>query len=327
MSKPTPSDKRISLVTGGNRGIGYEAVKLLSQRIPEGIIILASRSVENGNAAVKKMKEESGDKPFDNIVVVELDISRKQSLDSAVAFVQERYGKLDDLVHNSAVAAVGGDGNSPEVLEINVTNAKDTVEAFWPLLLAAKKSHTNSNSNSPTSGPKIVVVSSEVGSWYSSSCGPSLQARLDDVEGNDWSKVEGMISEWVEFSKSHSDDTNSNADSNPTSSTWPIPNNPMAQAYCTSKALLNAWARSFAHHHPEIPFVLVCPGYCSTEINNYGGYRPASVGAESITWPLFNAFTSGKFYQDGQELPFTKPIPEDFFEMAAREKEKAMAGQ
>lgn len=53
-----------------------------------------------------------------------------------------------------------------------------------------------------------------------------------------------------------------------------------------------------------------CPGYCATELNNFSGPRPASVGRESISWPVLNHFVSGHFYQDGKELPLVHPIPQ-----------------
>jgi short-subunit dehydrogenase len=48
-------DKQIALVTGGNRGIGYELVKQLA--LNDFKVILTSRDPEMGNETVQKLKE------------------------------------------------------------------------------------------------------------------------------------------------------------------------------------------------------------------------------------------------------------------------------
>jgi NAD(P)-dependent dehydrogenase (short-subunit alcohol dehydrogenase family) len=109
-SKKKMKDTRIILVTGANKGIGYEAVKLLAQKLPAATVLLGSRSVANGEAAIAKMRESAPAHSFDNVSVVEIDITSAASLKAAVATVRERHGKLDVLLHNSGIASVDGDG-------------------------------------------------------------------------------------------------------------------------------------------------------------------------------------------------------------------------
>jgi NAD(P)-dependent dehydrogenase (short-subunit alcohol dehydrogenase family) len=78
--------------------------------------------------------------------------------------------------------------------------------------------------------------------------------------------------------------------------------------YMASKGMLNPWLRNFAKTHKEIPLAVVCPGYCATGLNGFAGTRPAEKGGESIIWPTFNEFESGKFYYDGKEVGYDQPV-------------------
>jgi NAD(P)-dependent dehydrogenase (short-subunit alcohol dehydrogenase family) len=278
---------RVVLVTGANRGIGYEAVKYLSQQLPSATILLSSRSIKNGEEAIKKMQTDTPSSKFSNVEVVQLDITDSSSLSSAVTTIKDKYGKLTDLLHNTGIANVNGDNMSTDVLDVNVRCAKETIDAFLPIM--------------PSSG-KIALVSSEVGAWYTAAADESLRAKLEDVPSNDWSTIQKYIKDWTSFAKNES----SELKWNPTSSM-------LDQAYGTSKAIVTAWARHFARES-KIPIAIVCPGYCATELNGWSGPRSAEQGGISVAWPLLNDFETGHFYQDGKDLPIVFPMPKEFFE-------------
>ncbi|CCG84522.1 protein of unknown function [Taphrina deformans PYCC 5710] len=276
-------NEQVILVTGANRGIGYEAVKFLSQQLPNGVILLGSRSLGNGQDAIKKMQESQSSHKFDNVKVVEVDISSETSLKKAVAEVSDKYGKLDVLLHNSGISQAEGDSLSRKILDVNVTNARDAILAFLPLI--------------PKNG-SVVVVSSEVGSWNMSTQTEDLRNRLNDPKQNSWDKVHALLEDWVSFSRDGKHTEN-----------WPALSMPTG-AYCTSKSLLTAWLRNFASEHAEIQLAIVCPGYCATDLNNNSGPRHASLGGESVSWPILNKFETGQFYQDGAKHPFIMNVPD-----------------
>ncbi len=89
-------DTQVALVTGGNRGIGYELVKQLAQAGFK--VILASRNPESGRKAVQKLKEYNLDVSF-----VAMDVSNQESISQAASAVNEQYGRLDVIINNAGV--------------------------------------------------------------------------------------------------------------------------------------------------------------------------------------------------------------------------------
>lgn len=274
------------LVTGANKGIGYEAVKLLSQRKPEATILLGSRSTKNGDEAISKMKSSVPNHPFSNVKVLEIDITSSSSLKSAVEKVKSEYSTLDVLLHNSGISNLNGDGKHPDVFNVNVRGAKDTIEAFLPIL-------------TPKSG-EITVVSSEVGAWYNHEVDASVRKEFEDVDAVTWEKVEGWMNDWEKF-----------AAGKEAKGKWvPLDKGMIGSMYCASKGILNPWLRKFAKDHKEVKVAVVTPGYCATELNNFSGPRSAEQGGESVIWPILNQYESGKFYEDGKDRSYDEALPD-----------------
>ncbi|WP_462411606.1 SDR family NAD(P)-dependent oxidoreductase [Neobacillus sp. Marseille-QA0830] len=90
-------DKKVALITGGNRGIGYELVKQLALNGFQ--VILASRDLEKGNIAAQKLKEE-----LDlDVSCVEMDVANQDSIHQAAAAINNEFGRLDVLINNAGV--------------------------------------------------------------------------------------------------------------------------------------------------------------------------------------------------------------------------------
>lgn len=88
--------KKIALVTGANKGIGFETAKQLGK---EGITIIAAcRNKERGLAAVAQLKREGIDVEF-----LQLDIDNNAEIRFAYEFILSKYGKLDILVNNAGI--------------------------------------------------------------------------------------------------------------------------------------------------------------------------------------------------------------------------------
>lgn len=93
VSSPTGiSTMSVILVTGGNRGIGYAIVKVLSDRLPSATFIIGCRDTKSGEYAVEQLRGEGVSAALD---VVRIDIEDDGCIRDAVVAIDQKYGKLD----------------------------------------------------------------------------------------------------------------------------------------------------------------------------------------------------------------------------------------
>lgn len=81
------------MVTGGNKGIGFEICRQLASRGV--VVVLAARDEKRGLEAAQKLKD-SG--LSDLIIFHQLDVVEPRSIHSLADFIRTRIGKLDILV-------------------------------------------------------------------------------------------------------------------------------------------------------------------------------------------------------------------------------------
>ncbi len=97
--------KKVALITGANKGLGYEMARQLAQ---SGVtVVLAARDQAKGEAAAEKLKQEGLDVQF-----LKLDVTKKEDYTKAAAFLDKNFGKLDILINNAGVSADGLAGTS-----------------------------------------------------------------------------------------------------------------------------------------------------------------------------------------------------------------------
>lgn len=91
-----PESGRVALVTGANRGLGYEICRQLAGR---GLrVISTSRDEEKGRAAVASLASEGLD-----LAYRQLDVSDPESVAAASDWVAKEFGRLDVLVNNAGI--------------------------------------------------------------------------------------------------------------------------------------------------------------------------------------------------------------------------------
>lgn len=92
----TQQKVKVALITGANRGIGFETAKGLAAL---GItVILGTRDIRKGQAAAQQLQ----DLGF-KAEAIEYDANQSQSADSVYEYIDEHYGKLDILVNNAGM--------------------------------------------------------------------------------------------------------------------------------------------------------------------------------------------------------------------------------
>jgi NAD(P)-dependent dehydrogenase (short-subunit alcohol dehydrogenase family) len=130
------SAKRIALVTGANKGLGFEMSRQLGQA---GVtVVLAARDPQKGEAAAAKLRDEGLDAQF-----LRLDVNDKRDHAAASAFLEEKFGRLDILINNAGISeeALGG-GKASTTAEDTIRRTFDTnffapvalTQALMPLL-------------------------------------------------------------------------------------------------------------------------------------------------------------------------------------------------
>jgi NAD(P)-dependent dehydrogenase (short-subunit alcohol dehydrogenase family) len=114
------AETRIAIVTGANRGIGFEIVRQLAR---QGLIaVLGARDPEKGNAAAATLASEGLEPP-----VVALDVTDDESVRAAVAHVMDLFGRVDVLINNAAILK---EGFSPEEASVLDAPADVVIETF-----------------------------------------------------------------------------------------------------------------------------------------------------------------------------------------------------
>lgn len=270
---------KVALITGANKGIGYEIARGLAS---DGItVLLGARDAERGSSAAKQLSASGLDVEF-----VRLDVTDPEVVAEAARTIEASYGQLDVLVNNAgisrpdAVAGIsrphgtagisrpdGAAGSEPvgvidpstwlpsgasvdamrAVFDVNVFGIVTVTNAMLPLLRRADAA-------------RIVNVTSEVGSF----------ALTLDSSSPYW----GMIS----------------------------------LAYPVSKTAANMVTVEYAKELWDTPIKVnaVCPGYTATDLNNFSGFKsPAEAARVAVHMAQIGADgPTGGFFNEAGPLPW-----------------------
>lgn len=90
------SSKKIYLVTGANKGIGFEIARKLGRE--NATIYVGSRDEARGAKAVAQLTEAGVDARF-----LKIDLNDLSSIDEAAAYLEKNHGQLDVLVNNAGI--------------------------------------------------------------------------------------------------------------------------------------------------------------------------------------------------------------------------------
>ncbi|MGD1069685.1 MAG: SDR family oxidoreductase [Bryobacteraceae bacterium] len=92
--------KKVALITGANKGLGFEMARQLGQA---GVtVVLGARDVKKGEAAAEKLRNDGLDAQF-----LKLDVTNAEDRAAASAFLEKKFGRLDILVNNAGISAEG----------------------------------------------------------------------------------------------------------------------------------------------------------------------------------------------------------------------------
>ena len=171
------------LITGANKGIGYETARLLLQA--DYFVFLGCRHLGSGQQAQQRLQAAG----FDQVQVVELDVTSDESVQHAAETVRQRTPHLDALVNNAGIpsqdltqpASTIALADFRHLFETNYFGVLRTTQALLPLLRLAPQ-------------PRIVNLSSSLGSL-------TLQAdptwEYYDVKPVPYCTSKAMVNAWT----------------------------------------------------------------------------------------------------------------------------------
>jgi NAD(P)-dependent dehydrogenase (short-subunit alcohol dehydrogenase family) len=164
------TQQKIALVTGANKGIGFETARRLGELGMT--VLIGARDQTRGQQAEAELRQEGI-----TAHAVQLDVTDDASVQEAAKYIEAEYGRLDILVNNAAIPTLSRQRSAPSttdlddmraVYEVNVFGVLRVTNAMLPLLR-----------QSPAA--RIVNVSSEVGSISSQTDPASPLSQLPAV--------------------------------------------------------------------------------------------------------------------------------------------------
>jgi len=144
--------QRIALVTGANKGIGFEVVRQLARKGFH--VFLGARKSDAGLAAVQELNKEGEKDDYGEITFLKIDVSKPDSIRRAAEEFSGKSDRLDALVNNAGVLLENDKDVltiTPEIFETTLrTNTLGALLVSQAFVSFLKKSEA----------PRIVNVSS-----------------------------------------------------------------------------------------------------------------------------------------------------------------------
>jgi NAD(P)-dependent dehydrogenase (short-subunit alcohol dehydrogenase family) len=127
--------EKIAVVTGANRGMGFEVSRQLAKADMQ--VILTSRDPEKGQQAAEQLQREGFD-----VIYYPLDVANSESIKIFSQFIRQKFGRVDVLINNAGLMI-----DAPEIsvfdakvdtlrktMETNVYGPFQLIQALVPLM-------------------------------------------------------------------------------------------------------------------------------------------------------------------------------------------------
>ncbi|OEH76902.1 carbonyl reductase [NADPH] 1 [Cyclospora cayetanensis] len=269
--------RRVFIVTGGNKGIGFETAKKICKELKneDATVVITSRSPENGAQAVAKLAGEGL-----KVEMVQLDIAHKLSREMFVETIRNKYGQVECLVNNAGFA-FKNDATEPVGVQarmtcgINYYGTRDLTKAMTSLF---------------TSGSRIVNVASMAGQRALTQMTPERRHRLMSKSAT-LEDIDSVVEEYL------ADCATGRMDG------WP------STTYGFSKAAVIAMTAALARMSDKCPALkdregmvvtCCCPGWCKTDMAGWEAPPLSAADGAEIVGSLALGATKehhGKFIQ------------------------------
>jgi len=273
MSSVSAFADRVAVVTGANKGIGfYIALQFAASGLFNNVL-LGCRDEGRGQSAVSKILETA--KVGTNVSCIQLDIGDRTSRESFRAVVEEKYGRIDVLCNNAAMAFKNADPTPfplqcKPTLDINFRATVDLTEELLPLIRRG-------------TDPRIVNVASMAG-------------RLSQIRSKElrdkFTAPDLTLDELKRLVDQFEADVVSGVHAE---RGWGNSNYGMSKLALI--AATKVWARDEAKNGVKVN--CCCPGYCNTDMTSHKGHRDPSDGAKNAVLPaVMENPPTGQFFSN-----------------------------
>jgi NAD(P)-dependent dehydrogenase (short-subunit alcohol dehydrogenase family) len=224
------------LITGANKGIGLAISRRCLLDHEDTFVVLGSRSVERGKAAIETLVAENSTWRG-RLVLLEIDTSSDSSVESASKALAAELGSGQGLYAICNNAGIAG-GELADIFNTNLLGPRRVDSAFLPLL--------------DKQVGRIVQISSGSASQCVQKCSPARQAFFGDAaQPQAWESIEGLMSEAEGCGVAKFEEHGLGA---------------ALGGYGLSKALLNCYTVHLAAQHPNLTVNACSPGMIQTDI-------------------------------------------------------------
>ncbi|XP_037966008.2 carbonyl reductase [NADPH] 1 [Plutella xylostella] len=276
--------ENVAVVTGANKGLGFEIVKQLCGQYP-GLVYLTSRDSTRGLEACEKIR-----KLGLKVCYHQLDVTDSDSVEIFVSYCKEKYGEIDLLINNAGVLYPKNTELSRETLvhqieetmKVNFFSLVNFTESILPLL---------------KNGGKIINISSSSG-HLSRIPGEELRNRIKSTDS---------VEELIKLMNSY---LVACCNGEEIEGGWGD------SSYVVSKVGVNSY--SFILHRrlsaKDISVTCVHPGYVQTDMTGGAGQVSAGAAAALPVRLALAARAQGYVWHDGRAVPWDGPDPRGFID-------------
>ena len=262
------------LVTGGNRGIGFEICRQLDDLGYQ--VILGTRNLKKGEKAAASLGK--------NVVVRQLDVTDEKSMLTLFTFTKNKFGIVDVLINNAGIGASHDGEENTLLAKAKNLLAKDFPGA-WEVARQVKPLFQNAGivaraegvKNISLAAVKHVMETNFYGAWR------MIQIFMPLLQKSRSGRIINISSGMGELKS--------------LSGVYP--------GYSLSKTSLNALTIMLSNELGEtgIKINAICPGWVKTDMGGPGAPRTVSQGADTAVWlATEKEIPSGKFFRDRKEI-------------------------
>ena len=265
------------VISGANKGLGFQAARLLAKNNYPGKIVVTSRKQDLGQIATSKLKNEFRKS---NFVYQPLDINCSKSRTNFIDFTKSELGEINVLINNAGVliepsklsenpgSKASFSKIAAETLETNYFNTKAFTEEILP--------HVSD---------RVVTASGIVTSYVFKQLHKSVQENLQKCSS---AELTSMAEEFLTLTKEDKHKEKYGY-----------------TAYGLSLVLKRTLTEILARDHPDKQFYSYCPGWCKTDMTGYNKpTKSAEEGADMIWWLATEEkenLVNGGFYFDNRK--------------------------